>query len=195
MATPDGWRRMMTELDRMVVIVDDITRLEVDAIVSSAGRRLEGVGALEGAIHDAAGDQMLAACRLIGGCEPGDAVSTPGFELPARSVIHTVGPIWNGGRNDEQELLQSCYQRSLAIASELKCNSVAFPCISTGGYGYPRHDASRVAIDAMAVFLAKNEHPRHVIICCNTQEDGEIYRRALRTARADDGEARGTPVQ
>ena len=174
----------MTELDRVMVIVDDITRLEVDAIVSSAGRRLEGDRGIDGEIHAAAGEQLLEACRLIGGCAPGDAVSTPGFELPARGVIHTVGPIWNGGRDGERELLRSCYQRSLEIACDLECNSLAFSCISTGDDGYPRHDACRIAIETITNFLAGNEHPRHVIICCSRQEDGEIYRREVRSARA-----------
>jgi O-acetyl-ADP-ribose deacetylase (regulator of RNase III) len=177
---------MMTELDRMMVIIDDITRLEVDAVVNPAGRRLETPRGVEAAIHAAAGERLSEACRLVGTCEPGSATSTPGFELPARSIIHTVGPIWNGGRNDEEALLRACYQRSLEIASELKCASVAFPCISTGEYGYPRHDASRIAIEVMSNFLAGNEHPRHVIICCGNPKDGEIYRRALRAARSGD---------
>ena len=176
----------MTELDRMMVIVDDITRLEVDAIVTFAGGGLDGESGLDGGIHAVAGEQLLETCRLIGGCDPGEAVSTSGFELPASTVIHTVGPIWNGGRDGERELLRSCYQRSLEIASDLECNSLAFSCISTGEDDYPRHDACRIAIDTITDFLSGHRHPKHVIICCSRQEDGEIYRREVRSARRGD---------
>lgn len=170
----------MTRADRIAVIVDDITRLEVDAIVNAANHKLEGGGGVDGAIHTAAGKQLLTACKLIGACETGNAVATPGFQLPCRHVIHAVGPLWNGGRYGEQEQLQSCYRRSLEIARELDCQSVAFPCISTGIYGYPKNDACQLAIESVLEFLANSETPQHVIFCCFSQEDGELYREMLR---------------
>lgn len=174
------WRLLVTEADRIAVIVDDITRLEIDVIVNAANHKLQGGGGVDGAIHAAAGEQLLAACGLIGGCETGDAVATPAFELPCQHVIHAVGPLWNGGRHGEQDLLRSCYRRSLEIAQELECRSIAFPCISTGIYGYPKDDACQIAIESICEFLAGNEVPEHVIFCCFSQEDGELYRQTLR---------------
>ncbi len=172
--------RVVTVADRIAVIVDDITRLEVDAIVNAANHKLQGGGGVDGAIHAAAGEQLLTACNLIGGCETGDAVATPGFQLPCLHVIHAVGPLWNGGRYGEQDQLRSCYRRSLDIARELDCTSIAFPCISTGIYGYPKNDACTLAIESVTRFLEANDTPQQVIFCCFSAEDGELYRQALR---------------
>jgi O-acetyl-ADP-ribose deacetylase (regulator of RNase III) len=128
----------------------DITTLEVDAIVNAANSRLMGGGGVDGAIHSAAGEtELSAACAQLGGCEPGDAKATPGFRLPARWIIHTVGPVWRGGQTGEVDLLRSCYVRSLAVADELDVRSIAFPSISTGAFGFPADLAAKTAVTAI----------------------------------------------
>lgn len=155
----------------------DITTLSVDAIVNAANPSLLGGGGVDGAIHAAAGSELKAACRRLGGCKTGDAKITPGFRLPARYVIHTVGPVWNGGNSREDKLLANCYRRSLELAVENGVRSIAFPAISTGVYGYPRESAAAVAIAAVRDFDAKTSVLREVTFCCYSAEDLEVYLR------------------
>jgi O-acetyl-ADP-ribose deacetylase (regulator of RNase III) len=128
------------------VVLGDIVDQQVDAIVNAANRTLLGGGGVDGAIHRAAGPRLLAACRVLGGCETGDAKATPGFDLPGRWVIHTVGPVWFGGSRGEEEALTSCYRRALEVADELGAKSVAFPAISTGAFGFPEAEAAVIAV-------------------------------------------------
>lgn len=150
MATAGAWQRMH-------ITQGDITRLQVDAIVNAANEQLAGGGGVDGAIHRAAGAaQLQEACRTLGGCPTGEAKITPGFHLPARFVIHSVGPVYAGGRRGEADLLRSCYRRSLEVAVENDVRTVAFPAISTGVYGYPFEAATRIAFTTTAEFLATN---------------------------------------
>ena len=170
------------ESHRMSVQVGDITRLEVDAIVNAANERLLPGGGVCGAIHRAAGPQLEAACRAIGHCPTGFAIITPGFGLKARHVIHAVGPVWQGGGAGEEALLRGCYTRSLALAAEAGAKDLAFPAISTGIFGYPLELATKVAIDAVAAFLAQHERPESVLLCCFDQTAATIYRKVLASA-------------
>jgi O-acetyl-ADP-ribose deacetylase (regulator of RNase III) len=154
----------MNLLDRITIFEGDITTLEVDAIVNAANSSLLGGGGVDGAIHRRAGKELLAECRQLGGCNTGDAKITRGYKLPAKHVIHAVGPRWNGG-GGERAKLASCYRRSLEIARGHKLATVAFPAISTGIYGYPLREAADVAVATVAAELAAHELPRKVILC------------------------------
>lgn len=157
----------------------DIVTLSVDAIVNAANSSLLGGGGVDGAIHRAAGPGLLGECRLLGGCEPGDAKLTRGHQLPARFVIHAVGPIWQGGAHREPELLASCYRRSLAIATERGCRSIAFPSISTGVFGYPIGLAAWVAVTSVREVLPASPTLEEVVFCCFSRDDLKVYESLL----------------
>jgi O-acetyl-ADP-ribose deacetylase (regulator of RNase III) len=165
--------------NRFKLVEGDITTLAVDAIVNAANSSLLGGGGVDGAIHRAAGPELLAECRALGGCPTGEAKITRGHRLRAKHVIHAVGPIWRAGGAGEAALLASCYRRSLELAAEHGLETIAFPCISTGIYGYPIEAACEVALRACGEFLRTHERPREVTFVCFGRRDHEVYRAAL----------------
>lgn len=171
--------------DRIRLTTGDITKLAVDAIVNAANPSLLGGGGVDGAIHRAAGPELLAECRTLGGCETGQAKITRGYRLPARYVIHTVGPIWQGGHQGEPALLAACYRNSLQLAVTQGIRRIAFPAISCGVYGYPLPEAARCAVREVRLFLAGNASIETVDLVCFNEEVRQVYTLALALALAD----------
>lgn len=166
--------------NKIKVIEGDITRQQVDAIVNAANSTLLGGGGVDGAIHRAAGPGLLAECKTLNGCPTGQAKITGGYNLPARYVIHTVGPVWRGGHHDEDALLAQCYQNSLALVKKHKLKTVAFPSISTGAYGFPMERAARIAVTEIKNFLEKEGQPDQVILVCFGQRAYQIHQAAVK---------------
>jgi O-acetyl-ADP-ribose deacetylase (regulator of RNase III) len=162
------------------VLQGDITQLDVEAIVNAANTSLMGGGGVDGAIHRAAGQELVAECMRLNGCRTGEAKITKGYRLKARHVIHTVGPVWHGGVNGEPELLRACYQNSLALAAKHGLQSIAFPCISTGVYRFPADQAAEIAVEAVKAFLQMPRSIRTVIFCCFSDADRVRYEELLR---------------
>lgn len=190
MDLPQYSPKPMPSLERIDVVVGDITTLCVDGIVNAANESLLGGGGVDGAIHRAAGPELLEYCKTLGGCTTGLAKLTPAFDLQeqgVRHIIHTVGPVWHGDENQklgytlEDTLLASCYHQSLALASEAGCRTLAFPNISTGVYGFPRPRAAKIAFGHILGFLEKNDIPEKVTICCFSDEDADIIKNAIDT--------------
>lgn len=169
----------MNLLTRLEITIADITRLEVDAIVNAANNSLLGGGGVDGAIHRAAGAQLLEECRMLGGCETGQAKITGGYQLPAKFVIHTVGPIWQGGKQGEPELLASCYVESLKLAVQHEVKTIVFPAISCGVYGYPINEACGIAVRETLNFLNEDNTIEKVIFACFNNEIHTAYQKVL----------------
>lgn len=170
---------------RISVVTGDITRLEVDAIVNAANTSLLGGGGVDGAIHRAAGPGLLEECRRLGGCPTGEARITAGYDLPARFVIHAMGPVYRQGDSAQTGLLRGCYEASLELAADVGAATVAFPCISTGVYGYPKTEACEIAVRTVTEWLLSAELPRSVVFCCFDAENAGLYERQLSGLSAD----------
>lgn len=173
-------------MDRFSILVGDITKSDAEAIVNAANCTLLGGSGVDGAIHRAAGRSLLAECRTLGGCETGQAKLTKGYQLPARYVLHTPGPIWRGGDQGEAALLASCYRSCLQLAEEHGIETVDFPSISTGVYGYPMAQAASVALKAIMDFLRDHELPRRVRMVCHTEGAAEVYRQMYNMLYAEE---------
>lgn len=170
---------MNKPIPKIEILRGDITKLEVDAIVNAANTTLLGGGGVDGAVHCAAGPELLADCRRLGGCEPGQAKITRGYHLPARFVIHTVGPVWHGGKQDEAETLADCYRNSLELAVKNQIRTIAFPAISCGAYGYPVEQAAHIAVATTRDFLATSEEIQKVIFVVWSEDVYQAYRKLL----------------
>jgi O-acetyl-ADP-ribose deacetylase len=170
---------MKKKLDKIYIVRGDITTFNVDAIVNAANTTLLGGGGVDGAIHRTAGPELLAECRTLGGCQPGEAKLTRGYRLPARFVIHTVGPVWTGGKRHEPQILANCYRNSLQLAVENRIKTIAFPAISCGAYGYPIQEAARIAVDITREFLATDDKIDKVIFVVASDEILRAYQRLL----------------
>jgi O-acetyl-ADP-ribose deacetylase len=164
---------------RIEIHKGDITKLKVDAIVNAANTSLLGGGGVDGAIHRTAGPELLEFNRKLGGCQTGEAKISPGFKLPAKFIIHTVGPVWNGGKNNEDNLLSNCYKNSLKLAEENKIRTIAFPAISTGIYSFPLERATKIAVNEVKKFVEKNESIEKVIFVCFDEETFDVYERIV----------------
>lgn len=167
-------------MGKITLIKGDITKLDVDAIVNAANNTLLGGGGVDGAIHRAAGPELLEECKTLGGCPTGEAKITKGYRLPAKYVIHTVGPVWQGGKNNEDDLLASCYRNSLKLAEEYKIERIAFPNISTGVYRFPKERAAQIAINEVKKFLENTKIVKEVIFVCFDEENYKIYEYLLK---------------
>ena len=174
--------RDRTILDRIEVVESDITKLNVDAIVNAANTTLLGGGGVDGAIHRAAGPELLEECRKLGGCATGQAKITKGYRLPARWIIHTVGPVWDDGQHNEDQLLASCYRASLALAAQQGIRTIAFPAISTGAYGFPLERAAAIAVAEIRKFLEQNPALDKVIFVCFGKTAYDCYLKAIQAA-------------
>lgn len=164
---------------RVSIIVADITTLDVDAIVNAANSSLLGGGGVDGAIHRAAGPDLEFECRMLNGCKVGETKMTKGYRLPAKFIIHTVGPVWNGGKSSEHALLASCYATSLQLAAKHALDTIAFPSISTGVYRFPAEAAAKIAVGTVAAFLKESAKPSHVTLCCFSPDAAALHRAAL----------------
>lgn len=169
----------MTPKNRIELYMGSITDLDVDAIVNAANKTLLGGGGVDGAIHRAAGPKLLEECRTLDGCDTGDAKITQGYDLKARYVIHTVGPIWHGGNDNEAELLESCYRTAFELAEEHQIHSIAFPAISTGAYGYPLEQATRIAIGTAWIVLQANDQIERVVFACFDEQTHKAYKELI----------------
>jgi O-acetyl-ADP-ribose deacetylase (regulator of RNase III) len=170
---------MKTPRERIDIVRGDITTLDVDAIVNAANSTLLGGGGVDGAIHRAAGPELLAECRKLGGCQPGEAKLTRGYRLPARFVIHTVGPVWTGGNRDEAQTLVNCYRNSLQLAVENGIKTIAFPAISCGAYRYPIRQAAQIALETTKDFLSSSDKIDKVFLVLWSKEIYDAYRESL----------------